>query len=110
MKEFYQLANKFETTKEEWEQNGFKVINFSMVKAEYMKYINNAELAERFHNFNYLADNDSELLKIHEAFEKIVFKESRGGKYSMAIGWENINSYLQWHSGIHYKWFEKKPK
>jgi hypothetical protein len=105
-KEFYELTG-LDTTKEDWEEEGFRVINFSMVKKEYLKVIDNIELANRFHLFNPMKEvEEEELKKLYDHFETIVFKESRGGiRDGIAIGWENINSYLDWHSCIFLKWF-----
>ena len=113
MKEFYELANElaFEkdqsTIKKEWTENSFTLINFSMVKSEYMKLISDPETAEKFHMYNDITDRaeSPDMAAIYDRFERIVFKESRGGGGRSVIGWENINSYLQYHSGIHYKWF-----
>ena len=43
---------------------------------------------------------------INKELNKIVFKESRGGKNFYSVGWENGNSYLRYHSGIGYRWFK----
>lgn len=104
-KEFYEICG-INATNKDFEDNGFKVINFSMVKNEYLKIIKNKDVANRFHLYNNISDNDTELNEIYNQFDKIVFKESRSGGGYTAIGWENINSYLSYHSGIHYKWFK----
>ena len=43
---------------------------------------------------------------LNKELNKIVFKESRGGKNFYSVGWENGNSYLRYHSGIGYRWFK----
>jgi len=112
MKEFYELANDliFEKSEkkvhQEWNNNGFKIINFAMVKKEYFNIIKNKTIADKFHLYNDICDNDPEMKAIYNKFDKIVFKETRGNSVSRAIGWENINSYLRYHSGIQYRWFK----
>lgn len=107
MKEFYEV-NSINATKEDFEREGFTVINFNSVKQKYMEFIDNRELAHEFHLYHDLTDRDKKphLAKIYDSFERIVFKESRGGGGKCCIGWETINSYLQYHSGIIYKWFK----
>ena len=112
MKEFYELANDLifcrdqnKVTKD-WNDNGFRIINFAMVKKEYLKVINNYSLACRFNDYNNIIGGDDEMRVIYDTFQHIVFKESRGDGRSRAIGWENINSYLRYHSGIIYEWFK----
>ena len=105
MKPFHEL-NGLDTTKEEWERNGYKVINFSQVKKEYLKVIDDEQLAHDYQMYNrYTTNKDKLMEEIYNKFQKIVFKESRGGGGRTVIGWENINSYLDYHSGIFYKWF-----
>jgi len=112
MKEFYELANDlcFEKSEKkihnEWNKNGFRIINFAMIKKEYFNIIPSKQIADKFHLYNPLCDNDPELKAIYDKFNNIVFRETRGNSVSRAIGWENINSYLRYHSGIHYKWFK----
>lgn len=104
-----------------------KRINFGMVKKTYLNIIQNEETADLFHKFcKCWYDDNTEIEKtcsmyltkeqadrmneIYLQFENITFKESRnGGGYSV-IGESNINSYLQYHSGIHYRWFQKINK
>lgn len=98
-------------------------INFGMVKKTYLSIIKDEETANLFHKFcKCWYDENAEIPKesnmyltkiqadkmneIYTQFETFTFRESRGGKGYTAIGEENINSYLQYHSGIHYKWFK----
>ena len=112
MKEFYELANDLIFCKDQqkitkdWNDNGYRIINFSMVKSEYLKIINNYPLACRFNDYNDIIGGDSEMKLIYDTFQHIVFKESRGSRQYSAVGWENINSYLRYHSGIIYEWFK----
>jgi hypothetical protein len=103
-KPFYQL-NSIEATPETFTNEGYRVINFGMVKKEIVSILGNKETAIRFHLYNDITDNDPEMKDIKNRLELIVFKESRGDSNSRAIGWENGNSYLRYHSGIIYKWF-----
>lgn len=107
MKEF-NIINSLNTTKEDWESEGYKVINFANVKKEYLKVIDNIQLAHEYHSYNDITDSEKKphLKEIHNQFQKIVFKESRGSANHRAIGWENLNTYLDYHSGIIYRWFK----
>lgn len=105
-KEFWELSG-LNTTKEDFENNGFKVINFSMVKTELMKILSDGQTAEKYHLWNDIIEPDNlEMKTIKEKLSKIVFKESRGGGGRFVIKWENGEGYLRYHSGIHYKWFK----
>lgn len=100
-----------------------KKINFGMVKKTYLNIIHNEETANLFHKFckcwydekaeipktsnMYLTKEQADRMnEIYLQFENIIFTESRAGGGRIVIGEENINSYLQYHSGIHYKWFK----
>lgn len=122
-KQFYEIAG-IRTTNEEWQKCGFNVINFGMVTKIFKEYLTSLEFAEQYrefenaysfkgtsnnvfwenskHKFN---DNLPKLIDTYNKFQSSVFKEKRGGKNHYSIGWENLNSYLTYHSGIFYKWF-----
>lgn len=105
-KEFWEL-NGLNTSKEDFEANGFKVINFGMVKTELMKILVDEETANKYHLWNSIIEPDNKEMKaINEKLSQIVFKESRGGGGYTVIGWENGESYLRYHSGIFYRWFK----
>lgn len=105
MKEFY-LINGINTAAEDFKKEGYTVINFGQVKSKIMEVLKDRETADKFHRYNYPFTTDNpELNEIHHKLQSIVFKESRGNSQSRAIGWENGNSFLRYHSGIIYKWF-----
>ncbi len=105
--EFFEIAD-IDATNEDFEKNGFRVISFGMVKQELMNILCNRETATKYHLWNKISDPKNKQMKaLNEKLCRIVFKESRGNKYSRAIGWENGESYLRYHSGILYNWFNK---
>ncbi len=94
-----------------------------MVKKTYLSIIQDEKTANQFHKFCKIwYDENAEIPKtssmyltreeankmneIYSKFENITFKESRGGGGYTVIGEETLNSYLRYHSGIHYKWFK----
>jgi len=104
--QFWELSG-LNTTKEDFENAGFKVINFGMVKTELMKILGDIETAEKYHLWNKFTEpKNKEMQTLNNNLSKIVFKESRGGSGYTSIGWENGESYLRYHSGIFYKWFK----
>jgi len=104
--EFWELSG-LDTTKEDFGNAGFKVINFGMVKTELMKILGDIETAEKYHLWNKFTEpKNKEMQTLNNNLSKIVFKESRGGSGYTSIGWENGESYLRYHSGIFYKWFK----
>jgi len=105
-KEFWELTG-LDTTKEDFENNGFTVINFGMVKKALLPILGNAETAKRYNLWNKITDpKNKEMQSLNDKLSKIVFKESRcGGGYS-AIGWENGVSYLRYHSEVLHNWFK----
>lgn len=105
MKEFY-LINRIEATSKDFQDEGYTVINFSQVRDKIKDILGDKETAEKYHLYNYpFTQHDERLNEIHHKLEKLAFKEARGNSHKMAIGWENGNSYLRYHSGIIYKWF-----
>ena len=105
-KEFWELSG-LDTTKEDFENAGYTVINFGMVKKELMKILGNIETANKYHSWNEFKEpNNKEMRSLQNNLSQVVFKESRGGGGYSAIGWENGESYLRYHSGIIYNWFK----
>ena len=105
-KEFWEISG-INTTKEDFENAGFKVINFGMVKTELMKVLSDMGTAEKYHLWNNITDPDNkDMQELNNKLSRRVFKESRGGGGYTVIGWENGESYLRYHSGIIYKWFK----
>jgi len=104
-KEFYQICG-INATNEDFEKNGFRVISFGAVKREIMSILKTRELAYAHHLYNSLCGINEEFEAIDRQLENIVFKESRGGGGRVSIGWENGKRYLDYHSGVIYKWFK----
>lgn len=103
--EFWEI-NGINTTNDDFEKAGFKVISFGMVKKELMAILGDIETASKYHNWNKITEpKNKEMNELNDKLSKIVFKESRGSKNCKAIGWENGESYLRYHSGIFYRWF-----
>ena len=104
-KQFYQICG-INATNEDFTNEGFKVISFGTVKKNLVDILRDKETANKFHLWNkFIEPNNIEMNNILDKLENIVFKECRGNSHKRAIGWENGASYLQYHSGIHYKWF-----
>ena len=104
-KQFWEIAG-INVTPETFKENGFTVINFGMVKKELMKILSNRETAVKYHLWNEISEpNNKEMVELNNKIKNIVFIESRGGGGRTVIGWENGESYLRYHSGIIYKWF-----
>lgn len=103
--EFYQLCS-INTTADQFIEAGFKVISFGTIKREIMNILGDKYTAHEYNLYNNIIGGNEKMKRIYDQLEKIVFKESRGGKNYQSIGWENGNSYLRYHSGIIYKWFK----
>lgn len=104
-KPFY-LINSIDAKADDFTKEGYKVISFGQVKAEIMNVLKDKETAIKYHNWNEVSTPDNlQMKEIKNQLENIVFKESRGGGGRTAISWEDGESYLRYHSGIVYKWY-----
>jgi hypothetical protein len=105
IKEFY-LLNSLDATPEIFIKEGYNVISFAQVKKEILKILPTKKSAENFHSFNRIIDKgNKEMETIADRLNGIVFKEARGGGNRIVIGWETAETYLRYHSGIFYKWY-----
>ena len=105
-KQFYQICG-IDTTATDFINEGYQVINIGMVKSSIMEILKDKETANKYHLWNEITEpTNNEMLLLKRKLETIVFKESRGNSQNRAIGWENGESYLRYHSGIIYKWFK----
>ena len=104
-KPFYLIAGT-NATAEDFTKEGYKVISFGQVKKEIMTILKDKETAYSFHEWNeFINPENTKMKEIQSQLNNIVFKESRGGGQKTVIAWEDGESYLRYHSGIIYKWF-----